>query len=257
MMVLVDIGNTRTKWVVVDEITKEIALNLAHTLKINTCFNADISKSELAYLAKMALKFYIANVAGETMKASLVQLLGQNAVKAVFLSATDSACGLINGYENPNQLGVDRWLANLAAYHMVTADCLVVTAGTAITIDAITHSSQKATFIGGSITPGLQVMQTALKANTANLQGEGGTAVHFPTNTVDAIYTGAMLGAIGAIYQQWQNLYTVVKTPPKLIVSGGDAEIIAKNMQQDLAKHMIIVDNLVLRGIMLLERENA
>jgi type III pantothenate kinase len=136
---------------------------------------------------------------------------------------------------------------------------LVVNAGTAITIDALSvpTNSRHANFMGGLIMPGLSLMLNALASNTAQLNLAEGHASLFPTNTQDAMHTGCLGAAIGAIQRQWQLLKMLDHQSPAILLSGGDAEIIAKNLPDDLQPHAIIVDNLVLRGLMRMERELA
>jgi type III pantothenate kinase len=100
-------------------------------------------------------------------------------------------------------------------------------------------------------------MQMALRQNTAQLDPKGGDVQAFPVNTDDAIFNGCLNAALGTIQTQWQHLEDLVKMPPKLLLSGGDAAVLAKNLPEYLVKHHNIVDNLVLVGLMRLGREKA
>lgn len=79
----------------------------------------------------------------------------------------------------------------------------------------------------------------------------------FPTNTQDAMHTGCLVAVIGAIQRQWQLLQALDQQTPAILLSGGDADVLAKHLPADLAEKTIIVDNLVLRGLMRMEREMA
>lgn len=79
----------------------------------------------------------------------------------------------------------------------------------------------------------------------------------FPTNTQDAMHTGCLIAVIGAIQRQWQLLQALDQQVPAILLSGGDAEMLIKHLPADLAEKTIIVDNLVLRGLMRMEREVA
>lgn len=75
--------------------------------------------------------------------------------------------GVKVAYEDPSQLGVDRWLAMLGAHDQEPGrNKVIVDCGTAITIDLV---DQQGVHHGGYIIPGVTLMKTALKANTANL----------------------------------------------------------------------------------------
>ena len=84
-----------------------------------------------------------------------------------------SAGGVSNGYDHPNRLGVDRWVALIGARHRVLArgaprPVLVIMVGTAVTVDALDTSGR---FLGGLILPGFGLMLRALEMGTAGLKG--------------------------------------------------------------------------------------
>ena len=102
------------------------------------------------------------------------------------------AGGVTNGYEHPNRLGVDRWVALIGARHRVLArgaprPALVVMVGTAVTVDALDETGR---FLGGLILPGFGLMLRALEMGTAGLKAPTGDVVDFPTNTSDALMSG-------------------------------------------------------------------
>ena len=83
-----------------------------------------------------------------------------------FASSTDTAAGVRNGYSNPAQLGVDRWLAVIGAFHRHRDACCVVDAGTALTIDGVDATGQH---LGGFIVPGPRLMVESLLTGTSDL----------------------------------------------------------------------------------------
>ncbi|WP_020168831.1 MULTISPECIES: type III pantothenate kinase [Methylotenera] len=250
MLLVIDSGNTRTKWALV---------NSAGVMQATeVCINIDLSKSTLAQAAQKASKVLIANVAGESVAQQIAQLVAP--LNTYFVVAKQQACHVINQYEQAEKLGADRWAALIAAWHITQQATLVVNAGTAITIDALVKSDQdnKAVFLGGTIMPGLRLMQTALTQNTTQLQvGEGGFSL-FPTNTQDAIQTGCLNSAVGAIAVQWQQLQKYSDCSPKIIISGGDASAIFAALIAHLnvsEKQVMMAENLVLQGLAILEKE--
>lgn len=83
------------------------------------------------------------------LDACLAQRFGE-AVTRFFSEAKIG--GVINGYERPGQLGVDRWLALIGAADRVVGDCIVIDAGSAITLDLLRADGQH---LGGAILPGV------------------------------------------------------------------------------------------------------
>lgn len=251
MILLVDVGNTRTKWV--------LAENNHMLTEIDVCLNQDVASSTIASLAEVVHKVSVANVAGEGMAQILTEVMQAVEAPVTMVQTSHEACGVRNGYDYPQALGVDRWLSLIAAYDKQKASCLVVNAGTAVTVDALSvpKAADHANFMGGLIMPGIGVMLRTLADNTAQLNLMDGSVMDFPTNTQDAMHTGCLMAVVGAIERQWQLLQALDQQAPAILLSGGDAEVLVKHLPTDLAEKTIIVDNLVLRGLMRMERETA
>ncbi len=263
MSLVVDIGNTRTKWSVVNA---EGKLEL-----VNVCANASLASSKLKNAFKGIKKVMIANVAGEEM-AELMMTLIPKRVESVFVTSQSKVIGLINNYEPNESLGVDRWLAAIAAWHLKKQPSIIVSAGTAVTIDSISRIkvvknkesknkdtrnklSKQAAFIGGTIMPGLYLMQISLEQNTAKLKDQqDGNLVKFPLNTKDAIATGCVNSVVGAIVLMAKQLEKRSAFLPKIIVTGGDAKKIAEALKFH-SKRVMLAENLVLQGLVFFERE--
>ena len=246
MLLVVDSGNTRTKWALADDSGKLSPMEI--------CLNVNIAKAN--FPTAQAQSAVIANVAGEAMAHQLTQLLQPLGVH--FISPSAQACGVKNSYQNT--LGADRWAALVAAWRNTKHATVVVNAGTAITIDCI---GKEGTFLGGTIMPGLRLMQESLSKNTAQLSvdevGVIDFGADFPANTQDGIQTGCLNAVAGAIYLMQKRLEKHSGWLPKLILSGGDAHKIAKSLNTPIlnmgTKQVIITENLVLQGLVLLSKE--
>lgn len=258
MLLAIDCGNTRTKWAV---------FNTAGDICFQgACLNKTLNSVDFHPTALHYNRVAISNVAGEEIKTLLINKLAQYKLSILWLKSTSQICGVLNRYSKPETLGTDRWAALIAAWHIKHAPCVVVNAGTAITIDALSvqpHTSGQAEFIGGYILPGLNLIQQSLGQATAqlpvltSLQLETTAAMHlkdiFPKNTADAIATGALQAACGAITLMSSQLYLECKQIPQIIISGGNAQAIKNGLMSDVTNHALIVDNLVLHGLYLLE----
>jgi type III pantothenate kinase len=249
MLLVIDSGNTRTKWALVDS---------AGVMQAPVvCLNADLAISTLKQAAQKANQVLIANVAGQAIAQQIAQLI--TPLNADFIAAKQQAVDVINRYEQAEKLGADRWASLIAAWHIHHQPTLVINAGTAITIDCLTtDESNKGLFLGGTIMPGLRLMQAELTHNTAQLKVGEGSHLAFPLNTQDAIQTGCLNAAIGAITVMHNQLESVCGLPPKLVISGGDASTIAGALMAHLKvdeKRVMIVENLVLQGLAILKKE--
>lgn len=256
MLLVIDIGNTRTKWALADAEGK--------LSEVASCFNADIVASSLPQDAMHAQKAIIANVAAEAVAHQVAQILQVAGKEFHFVSAKVQACCVINGYQKPHTLGADRWAALIAAWHLYRHAAVVVNAGTAITIDALIEDAtndnvgESGLYLGGTIMPGLRLMHESLSHHAAQLNMPSGAMSTFPTNTQDAMQTGCLNAASGAIVLMCQQLEKHCGVMPKVVMSGGDASKIAEAINANLIlglKQVIIVKNLVLQGLVLLEKE--
>jgi len=126
----------------------------------------------------------------------------------------------------------------IAARGLHEGPAVVVMAGTATTIDA--HDAA-GLFRGGLILPGLSLMREALARNTAGLPHAAGRYRTVPTNTDDAIVSGAIHATLGAI----ERIHALAGTDALCLLSGGAAA--------ELAPHLMparrLVGNLVLEGL--------
>ena len=188
------------------------------------------------------------NVAGEAARVRVEGQLARWRLPIEWLSATAEAGGVVNRYERPAQLGADRWASLVAARRRAVASelfpppCVVVNAGTAVTIDALDADG---VFRGGLIVPGLALMLRALADNTAALKVPPGEFQDFPVNTPNAIYSGAIQAVCGAIELTRERL-RAEDSVTKCYLAGGAAREIAPHLSQPVE----VVDNLVLEGVL-------
>ncbi len=238
MKLLIDAGNTRIKWGLADGKdwlrSGVLAVNQAGTLPQ---LFADVQGVQ---------QIWISNVAGEEVAQHIRAIgAGQQPDPFHFIVAQAAQCGVRNGYDNPSQLGSDRWAALIAAWHRVRGACLVVSSGTATTVDALSSSGE---FMGGLILPGVELMQRSLNEATAQLGPARGTYTAFPKNTADALFSGAIQACCGAIERQCALLGG---SGMPVLLSGGGATILSEHL--NLPLH--VVDNPVLEGLLLMAQE--
>lgn len=243
-LLAIDAGNTRTKWGVFDA--------QGNLLETGAALNSQLDEINFPTANRMM----IANVAGEAHAKLLTQKLA--GAEVTFATASAEACGILNGYENPSQLGVDRWAALIGAWHLKNASCVVVNAGTAITIDALIAKENKAEFVGGMILPGLNLMQKSLHVGTAVLPNVTEYSLNdsgfFGKNTQKAIINGTWAAAIGATYTFYNAVKNTYQQTPICILSGGSAAQLKQNFFKDEQPNTVmesieIVENLVLNGL--------
>lgn len=230
---LLDIGNSRVKWGVLDHgvigQTGDIALEK---------FPVDLPRPIDSAMACNVAGTDVASIVSAAVKA-------QCGVSVSFVHASAEAAGVRNGYADPARLGADRWFALIGARAATPNPCLVVDAGTAITLDALAADGQH---LGGQILPGLTSMSRALGISTSELPNVDvqqfdlvGKSERFANSTTVAIAQGILGAATGAINQA----ATALGEDASVILTGGDAAV----LQAQLQRHAEYREHLVLEGL--------
>ncbi len=167
---------------------------------------------------------FVASVLDETTNRKLAgELQRYGAERVVWAYSESHWRGLKNGYVRPETLGVDRWLAMIAAWSWQQGAWLVIDAGTAITVDWIDETGQH---LGGHIIPGTKLGMLSLRNNTAKAHAELSNIGFeqlppFSDNTQDAISHGVHM-AIAAYIKTQLDLFRQ-RFPSGHVVFGGGA----------------------------------
>lgn len=218
MIIDIDIGNTRVKYRVTGEAVMfcgqgEIARIIGDKVKAgDPC---------LVRIASVA-----ANPVIETLLASLAtypQLQVMRVVSARYCA------GVTSSYALPEKLGVDRWLAMIAAYNRFRAPVLVIDAGSAVTLDVVDAAGHHE---GGWICPGLELMRTSLLQGTAGVRFETSDQfdVSLGRSTAEAVCHGTLAMMIGwlnsaviALLEKYRNAH--------IVLCGGDANTLRGHLE--------------------------
>lgn len=185
-------------------------------------------------------KILISNVAGERMQRDLSRLLACFPTQPQWIAPERERCGVKNGYADPTKLGSDRWAALIAARRLQRGPIIVVNAGTALTVDALTADGE---FLGGLIIPGIRLMMRALTTGTAHAHALRGEFAVFPVNTLDAIYSGAINAAVGSIDRIAAFLSAREGSAASCVVSGGAAEAVIPHLMTTAreVRHLVLL----------------
>jgi type III pantothenate kinase len=235
-LLAIDAGNSRIKWGWFEDANWKAQSWLA---------TAEAGKLGAAWAAlPQPDRIVVANVAGDVVRerisAALAQLFHAD---PAWIASRKQQCGVLSGYNEPEQLGPDRWAALIGAWHRFHGPCIVVGAGTTVTVDAL---SGEGVFLGGLIIPGFELMRDSLAGNTAQLKLQDGDFHYFPDDTASAIKSGIINALCGAVERMLRFMQETGEIMPFVALSGGAAGL----LEDRLNARVEVVDNLVLEGLL-------
>ena len=127
-----------------------------------------------------------------------------------------------------------------------------------MTMEALNATDKGADFLGGTIQPGLRLMWQSMQQGAAQLAYDypeyTDSLDGFARDSQQAMWVGCVQAMTAAIAAQYARLSDNTGTPPLLLLSGGDAQLLHRYLPHALSAQAIIVDNLVLKGLACLAR---
>jgi type III pantothenate kinase len=230
---LFDLGNTRLKCAPLVDGRHGDVVALAHG-------DAGFASRLDALLPERGGVAHLASVAPRALATDLVDRLASRFGRVDIARTRASCAGVRIAYADPSKLGVDRFLALLAAHRRGGA-ALVVGVGTALTIDLVDAGGRHH---GGRIAPSPSLMREALHARAAVLPLEGGARIAFAADTADALASGCEGAALALIADSLVAARERLGTTPALLLHGGGVPAL-----QDALPEAVSTPSLVLEGL--------
>jgi len=216
MKLLLDLGNTRLKWAMVSADAwiergavawdEDVSAALTHAWK-------GLARPQRALGA---------SVVDASRENHIEQLIGESFTRHIeWVRTPAEACGVRIAYAEPQRLGVDRFLAMVAARNEGCAPCVLAGIGTALTLDALTADGRH---LGGLIAPGPLLMQQSLLGATARVRPEHPGAIRaIADNTADAVVSGCWQAVAALIERFAAQVASTSGDTQRLLLDGGDA----------------------------------
>jgi type III pantothenate kinase len=234
MNLLIDMGNSRLKW----GLHEHEGIISGSPVVYSKSFKERLLSVWSAIKSPDSLLISCVNESGGL---SILQQLASQlwpGIKIYRVKSLAEGYGVKNAYQQPEKLGVDRWLALLASRKLYPFSTCIVDCGTAVTIDLLDIDGQH---LGGIIAPGLTLMKKSLAQGAEDLEFfEQQFPVGLADNTEAAIYNGTLFSIVGLIEN-----FMFKNQGFQVILTGGDAETVAK----ELPMHSVVQVDLVLQGL--------
>jgi type III pantothenate kinase len=255
--VVVDIGNARIKWARAESGRLRERDHALHT--------SDVEGAAHAFAESLAgepvERIVVANVAGDAVARMLETVAKERlGVGLEIVRTARETLGVRCAYRDPSRLGVDRWVAVIAAHRAAAArrdgprPACVINAGTALTFDAV---DVRGRHLGGLILPGPRIAADALARLTHGI-GETPPAAGKPAglgmlgrSTEDAVGYGALFAPAAAFDRASKVVAEELGVPPVVYLAGGEADVLRPWLETDVH----VEADLVLKGLALIAAE--
>jgi len=245
MILLIDIGNSRTKYVQLVE------------GKLSPSSGLDNKDFNVTYFAKhfaQTKKVVLANVAKSALTTELAAWCQSKGISFTQVHSEQQKNSLVSAYQQPTQLGIDRWLALLAATHLYPQQSvLIIDAGTATTVDLVASNGKHQ---GGWILAGIKALFNSILSHSTlvHAQSKADASLAFGSNTTDNVNNAcwaATLGMINQAISQAQQLGSI----DHIVLTGGNGLVLTKLLLAEAAekdvsvKNIKFINNLIFYGL--------
>lgn len=243
MILELDLGNTRAKWRIVSETAEVITQGVANI--------ADWLDGQFPEAWQLRVeRARIASVLAPTTENALIAKMQSELSISSQLARSAARCsGVTNAYAQPERLGVDRWLALMAAYKLCNDAVMVIDAGTALKVDAADDAGHH---IGGYIIPGPKLMEDALLQGTDRVRYEGGQlseSVALGYDTRSCVQHGISAALVGAVLVAIEQCQAAMGKRPQLCITGGSGLLLNQYLQRAGVRNIRFEADLVLDGL--------
>lgn len=194
----------------------------------------------------------LASVAAENITETIEQwCLKRWKLPLTHLQSCAEQANVTNAYASPARLGIDRWLGIIASYHAYHDNTIIISSGTALTIDAVDKHGKH---LGGLIIPGLRLMRHALVTATHGIRPTDQPPAEvsiLACDTEGGVMGGTLYATVATIDRIVNDLIQVFDSQPQLVITGGDAASLLPLLAHRYNHHQ----DLVFEGMAILARE--
>jgi len=234
MLLLIDIGNTRIKFALSDGHTLQQHGAIEHKNAWDESIRKIFTEITLPIEA-----CYVASVMAEQDNQFIEELISTcSRISPNLLKTQRFQCGLENAYSNPENMGIDRWLAMIAAWQQSQQAVLLIGCGSALTLDLVDIQGRHQ---GGYIIPGIRMMQHALDRQTALIEVDVGVEEslmpdwQWGRSTQQCVSAGSLLATVSVIDRAIINAEIEYPEGVSCFIYGGDAPRVQSYLRQTVS----------------------
>jgi len=236
LIILVDVGNTRTKYSFVNNGKQNYQQAV-----LNKC----LTNSFLSDKFIGASRIIVASVNHDEITDEISAWCQMNKISYLQVVSEDKKNNVVSGYKSTSQLGVDRWLTLIGAAEIFpNRNVLIIDAGTATTIDFLAATGKHQ---GGWILAGIDTLISSVLTNTAQVQANDKEkqSLAFGFNTSENVHNAAWAATVGSINLAIAQVQGQGIILDELIFTGGNGKLLSP-----LISHQsTIIEELVFRGL--------
>jgi len=181
----------------------------------------------------------VASVASPELTVALLDALTARCTRITRVRTQRQCGGVRIAYADPQRLGVDRFLALVAAHARAPQPWLVVGVGTALTIDLLAADGRHH---GGRIAPSPTLMREALHQRAPQLPATGGQCIAFADDTADALASGCEGAAIALIADSCERAALALGATPRLLLHGGGSAALSPQLPDAVPAPALVLE---------------
>lgn len=235
-LLVVDIGNSRVKW----GWSRLVGIDAGEPFPTDS----QGIHSQLQVLWTGLPKpsaVYLSNVAGSDLERQVADWVRDAwGLETRVIRSEAETRGMVNGYEQPETLGVDRWVGLIGARAAFGLPLCLIDCGTAVTVDLVDAYGKHR---GGVIAPGLHLMRECLLQRARGIVASRAPGGGFwGRSTSEGLENGLLQMVLGLIDRALLHAGSTLGAEPTVVLTGGDAERVAAHLHAayHLAPHIVL-----------------
>ena len=241
MKLLIDFGNTRCKWALLDE--EKLGEMCSESYKNNSPIESIDNLLQKLPLAQ-AEEIHAVSVLKDEFNSEFSKRINKQLnITVQYYFSQKEKYGVSLSYSNPSEYGADRYAGIVAAHHAYTDSKIIVDCGTAITVDAI---DQDGKHLGGIIFPSEEILHASLieKTDRVFCNNQDSDVKYLNSSTSNAVYAGTTLGVRHGVWSIVGEIRQTLEEPYVILTGGNAAKLHDLKIEPYINNPTLVLDGL-------------